>query len=107
MLHTADGNHHANKFSKNSDPDEVSLFNGRGTFPEDSNFQKYIKNLPGAEVAEEVCELSLFFLTPILIDHKLEIDMFLSQGCEQAKPEEVQEYGHHRRSQHPMRSCIY
>jgi len=55
MLHTADGNHHANKFTKNSDPDDISLFNGKGTFPNDLDFQKYIKNLPGGEVAEEVC----------------------------------------------------
>jgi hypothetical protein len=61
MLHTADGNHHANKFSKNSDPDDISLFNGKGTFPKDSDFQRYIKNLPGGEVAEEVCSLSDFF----------------------------------------------
>jgi len=55
MLHTADGNHHANKFSKNSDLDDISLFNGKGTFPEDSGFQKYIKNLPGGEAIKEVC----------------------------------------------------
>jgi len=61
MLHTADGNHHANKFSKNSDPDDVSLFNGKGTFPEESAFQKYIKNLPEGKVAEEVRLLPDFF----------------------------------------------
>jgi hypothetical protein len=54
MLHTADGNHHANKFSKNSDPDDISLFDGKGTFPEDSEFRKYIKNLPAGEALEEV-----------------------------------------------------
>ena len=61
MLHTADGNHHANKFSKNSDPDDVSLFHGKGIFPEESDFQKYIKNLPGGEVAEEVHSVLYFF----------------------------------------------
>jgi len=48
------GNHHANKFSKNSDPDDISLFDGKGTFPEDSEFRKYIKNLPAGEALEEV-----------------------------------------------------
>jgi hypothetical protein len=46
---------HANKFSKNSDPDYISLFDGKGTFPEDSEFRKYIKNLPAGNVLEEVC----------------------------------------------------
>ena len=106
MLHTADGNHHANKFSKNSDPDDISLFDGKGTFPEDSDFRKYIKNLPAGEVIEEVCYL-LYFSTPLEADHQIEIDMFLSQSCEQAKPKEVQEYGYHRRRRHPMFSCVY
>lgn len=50
---TADGNHHANKYMKNTDPDNVSLFGGRSYFPEDSIYRAYIKNLgpvvPGAE----------------------------------------------------------
>ena len=55
MLHTADRNHHTNKFSKNSDPNDILLLDGKGTFPEDSEFQKYIKNLPAGNVLEEVC----------------------------------------------------
>lgn len=49
---TADGNHHLNKFVKNTDPNDVSFFRGRAYFPEDSEFQRYLRMIPdkGAEV---------------------------------------------------------
>lgn len=43
---TADGNHHLNKFVKNTDPNDTSWFSGRAYFPEDSQFQQYLQTIP-------------------------------------------------------------
>ncbi|KAK6997020.1 CxC2 domain-containing protein [Favolaschia claudopus] len=43
---TLDGNHQCNQFSKNNDPDDVSLCNGKGYFPLDSEYQEYLKKVP-------------------------------------------------------------
>ncbi|KAF8955769.1 hypothetical protein BDZ97DRAFT_1709000 [Flammula alnicola] len=53
MQHTADGNHHANKYIKNTDPDDISLFEGKAYFPDDTAFRHYIKHLPAGDVEEE------------------------------------------------------
>lgn len=42
---TADGNHHANKFAKNTDPDDVSLFAGKAYFPDEAEYQQYLRDL--------------------------------------------------------------
>ena len=44
--YTADGNHHSNKYSKNTDPDDVSLCDGKAYFPNDAEYNEYIRNLP-------------------------------------------------------------
>ena len=44
--YTADGNHHSNKYAKNTDPDDVSLYNGRAYYPNDAEYREYIRNLP-------------------------------------------------------------
>lgn len=41
----ADGNHHANKFAKNTDPDDVSLFAGKAYFPEETAYQQYLQDV--------------------------------------------------------------
>ena len=57
LQQTADGNHHANKYIKNTDPDDVSLFGGKAYFPDDKEFRQYLqdlKKLPTKDVEEEV-----------------------------------------------------
>lgn len=43
---TADGNFHLNKYMKNTDPNDVSLYNGRAYFPNEEEFQAYLKAQP-------------------------------------------------------------
>ncbi|KAF8955089.1 hypothetical protein BDZ97DRAFT_1968746 [Flammula alnicola] len=43
---TADGNHHSNKYRKNTDPDDISLYEGKAYFPNDLEYREYVKNLP-------------------------------------------------------------
>ncbi|KAJ7016353.1 hypothetical protein C8F04DRAFT_1202415 [Mycena alexandri] len=45
---TLDGNHQCNQFSKNTDPDDVSLCAGNGYFPLDSVYQEYLKAVPNS-----------------------------------------------------------
>ncbi|KAK6984264.1 hypothetical protein R3P38DRAFT_3332856 [Favolaschia claudopus] len=42
---TLDGNHQFNQFSKNTDPDDISLCNGKGYFPLDSEYQAHLKTV--------------------------------------------------------------
>lgn len=51
MQLTLDGNHHLNKYLKNTDPHDISLFEGRAYFPEDAKFRRHIGN--GASGEEE------------------------------------------------------
>ncbi|KAJ7815199.1 hypothetical protein B0H14DRAFT_3746508 [Mycena olivaceomarginata] len=43
---TLDGNHQCNQFSKNTDPDDVSLCAGKGYFPPESEYQEYLRAVP-------------------------------------------------------------
>ncbi|KAJ7256582.1 hypothetical protein C8J57DRAFT_1235441 [Mycena rebaudengoi] len=43
---TLDGNHQCNQFSKNTDPDDVSLCGGKAYFPLDSAYQDYLNSVP-------------------------------------------------------------
>ena len=49
MHYMADGNHHANKLIKNTDPNNVSLFWGRVYFPDDTTYWNYVKWIPTLE----------------------------------------------------------
>jgi len=40
-----DGNHHVNKYIKNTDPNDISLFGGRAYFPDDTQYQEYLQLL--------------------------------------------------------------
>ncbi|KAJ7743253.1 hypothetical protein DFH07DRAFT_777465 [Mycena maculata] len=51
---TLDGNHQCNQFSKNTDPDDVSLCAGKAYFPVDSTYQQYLKSVP-ASTAKATC----------------------------------------------------
>lgn len=53
--YTADGNHHSNKYAKNTDPDDVSLYDGRAYYPNDAEYRDYIKNLP-----KDALEVSIY-----------------------------------------------
>lgn len=46
--YTADGNHHSNKYSKNTDPDDISLYNGTAYFPEDTAYREFLSKIPNA-----------------------------------------------------------
>ncbi len=43
---TADGNFQLNKLTKNTDPDDVSIYDGRAYFPNDAEYQAYLKKFP-------------------------------------------------------------
>lgn len=42
---TLDGNFHLNRYTKNTDPHDASLFRGRSYFPEDEAYQDYVKKV--------------------------------------------------------------
>lgn len=54
-LLTLDGNFHANRYKKNSTPDDYSLFAGRAYFPKDADFKGYLRSLPAKDI-NDVCE---------------------------------------------------
>lgn len=43
---TLDGNFQCNQFTKNTDPDDVSLCAGKGYFPLDSEYKEYLARVP-------------------------------------------------------------
>ncbi|KAJ7716285.1 hypothetical protein B0H16DRAFT_1801604 [Mycena metata] len=43
---TLDGNFQCNQFSKNTDPNDVSLCEGKGYFPLDSKYKEYLASIP-------------------------------------------------------------
>ncbi|KAJ6570001.1 hypothetical protein B0H10DRAFT_2238043 [Mycena sp. CBHHK59/15] len=43
---TLDGNFQCNQFNKNTDPDDVSLCEGKGYFPLDSEYRQYMGRVP-------------------------------------------------------------
>ncbi|TFK35116.1 hypothetical protein BDQ12DRAFT_726248 [Crucibulum laeve] len=50
---TLDGNHHNGKYAKNSDPGDISLFEGKSLMPLDSAYKEYLKNVPKAHWQEK------------------------------------------------------
>jgi len=46
---TLDGNHHANRYAKNSDPKDTSLLGGHAYFPEISVYKEHVKNIPNTK----------------------------------------------------------
>jgi len=58
--YTADGNYHSNKYSKNTDPDDVSLCNGTAYFPEDSAYREFVRNIPNtaSEVSKNIYSIT-------------------------------------------------
>lgn len=54
-LLTLDGNFHANRYKKNSTPDDYSLFAGRAYFPKDADFRAYLRSLPAKDI-NDVCD---------------------------------------------------
>lgn len=44
---TADGNYHAGSYIKNTDPDDISLYGSKAYFPDDTDFQAYLKKNAG------------------------------------------------------------
>ncbi|KAJ6616911.1 hypothetical protein B0H10DRAFT_1914847 [Mycena sp. CBHHK59/15] len=49
---TLDGNFQCNQFTKNTDPDDVSLCAGKGYFPLDSEYKEYLARVP---ISKEMC----------------------------------------------------
>ncbi|KAJ7652290.1 hypothetical protein B0H17DRAFT_1163665 [Mycena rosella] len=43
---TLDGNFQCNQFNKNTDPNDISLCAGKGYFPPDSEYKKYLAGIP-------------------------------------------------------------
>ncbi|EAU82120.2 hypothetical protein CC1G_09579 [Coprinopsis cinerea okayama7 len=52
---TADGNHHANQYMKNTDPLSCSLFKGRAYFPDEDPYQAYLNSLGPNETEKSTC----------------------------------------------------
>jgi hypothetical protein len=46
---TIDGNHHANRYIKNTDPSDQSLLKGHGYFPEKKAYKEYIAGIPSTK----------------------------------------------------------
>jgi hypothetical protein len=99
--YTADGNHHSNKYSKNTDPDDISLYNGTAYFPEDTAYREFVRNMPNKAPEAGRPLIDRLALLLILIS-SLEGTLRPSERCEQAEPQKVQEYGYHRHRQHSM-----
>ncbi|KJA14195.1 hypothetical protein HYPSUDRAFT_150698 [Hypholoma sublateritium FD-334 SS-4] len=53
---TTDGNFHLNKYTKNTDPDDVSIYDGRAYFPPDNQYQTYLKKFPKDSKEKVVCD---------------------------------------------------
>lgn len=69
---TLDGNFQCNQFNKNTDPDDVSLCEGKGYFPPDSEYKEYLAGVP---VSKEVRQS---MLSSCLSEHSgIEINMQL------------------------------
>ncbi|KDR72437.1 hypothetical protein GALMADRAFT_51291, partial [Galerina marginata CBS 339.88] len=56
IQYTADGNHHSNKYAKNTDPDDISLYDGKAYYPRDAEYREYIKNLPKGAPEAAPCD---------------------------------------------------
>ncbi|TEB21527.1 hypothetical protein FA13DRAFT_1757507 [Coprinellus micaceus] len=52
---TADGNHHANRYRKNGDPLNRSLFRGRAYFPLDDILMQYLRPFSGTSAEKTTC----------------------------------------------------
>lgn len=39
-----DGNFHENRYAKNTDPNDISLANGKAFFPDSKEFKEYLDN---------------------------------------------------------------
>ncbi|TFK32656.1 hypothetical protein BDQ12DRAFT_728502 [Crucibulum laeve] len=48
-----DGNHHNGKYAKNSDPGDISLFEGKSLMPLNSAYKEYLRNVPKAHWQEK------------------------------------------------------
>lgn len=85
MYLTIDGNHHANRYVKNSDLRDESLLLGQSYFPEKNSYREYLAQ---TTVTKEVSLLVAYDYTP-LIQNSLEVAMQLDQCGEHARPKEV------------------
>lgn len=99
---TADGNHQCNKYQKNNDPDDISLFNGKAYFPTQQNYLAHLKNFP----QKFQVEVRRSYLRHICIDSLLENSLRLFKGGKSARSQKIQKYGCHRHGKYPMRPRI-
>lgn len=74
---TLDGNFQCNQFTKNTDPDDVSLCAGKGYFPLESEYKEYLGKIP---VSKEVCFPTKRLDTRLQVTSIPEIDLQLSQS---------------------------
>ncbi|KAJ2925799.1 hypothetical protein H1R20_g11299, partial [Candolleomyces eurysporus] len=52
---TCDGNHHANHYCKNTDPQSKSLFRGRSYYPKEEDYQAYLKCVESSMAEKSTC----------------------------------------------------
>lgn len=76
---TLDGNFQCNQFNKNTDPDDVSLCAGKGYFPLDSEYKKYLVDVP---VSKEVICRILFYLMDLTRPSNVEVQLQLFESGE-------------------------
>ena len=60
---TLDGNHHANRYKKNADKLDLSLFDGKGYFPRNEDYRAYVDAIPTAKEVRSKFERISFVLT--------------------------------------------
>ena len=82
---TLDGNFQLNRMKKNSDPDDVSLCEGKGHFPKHSTLDQYLASV---NYKEEVCRNHPFCNHGVLM-RIAEIELCQLEGLEWAEQGKV------------------
>jgi hypothetical protein len=77
LQRTLDGNFQLNRMKKNSDPDDISLCNGKGHFPKHSTLDQYLASIDYKEEVNKL--LSLCLQSP---NKSLEIELCKLEGME-------------------------
>ncbi|KJA19668.1 hypothetical protein HYPSUDRAFT_204406 [Hypholoma sublateritium FD-334 SS-4] len=53
---TVDGNFHLNKYMKNTDPDDISLYDGKAYFPRNDEYKRYLDGIPINSKEKVICD---------------------------------------------------
>jgi hypothetical protein len=101
---TADGNHQANQYVKNTDILNFSLYRGRAHFMLESEFQKYLESVSGAAAEVFTCHSFISCRGP---NSLVENNMYPSERRGEARQEEIQEHAYHGHHQYSVFSRFH